>query len=73
MKKLKDAWKEYRATKKIAHTLRLTFQEEIFARKAIDCKVTTEQLTKMMICEEGQDRRAGIPDRYVEGIPNSQS
>ena len=52
LKKLKGAWKEYRATKKLAHALRITFQEEIIARKSIDRKVTTEQLTKMMIREE---------------------
>ena len=52
LKILKGAWKQYRATKKIALALRLTFQEEIIARKAIDSKITTEQLTKMMIREE---------------------
>ena len=62
LKKLKGSWKEYRAAKKIAHALRLTFQEEIIARKAINRKVTTEQLTKMMIREErarqeGRDSR----------------
>ena len=62
LKKLKGAWKEYRAAKKIAHALRLTFQEEIIARNAIDRKVTPEQLTKMMIRkerarQEGRDSR----------------
>ena len=52
LKKLKDAWKEYSAAKKIAHVLRKTCQEEIIVRKAIDRKVTIEQLTKMMIREE---------------------
>ena len=47
--KLKCAWKEYRAAKKIANALRLTYQEELMSKKAADRKVTTEQLTKMMI------------------------
>ena len=42
LSKLKCAWNEYRAAKKIAHALRLTCQEEIISRKAIDRKVTTE-------------------------------
>ena len=52
LKKLKGAWKKYWAAKKIAYALRLTFQKEIIARKSIDRKVTTEQLTKIMIREE---------------------
>ena len=66
MKKLKGAWKEYRAAKKIAHALRLTFQEEIIARKAINRKVTTEQLTKIMIREE-RARQEGRDSRHIRG------
>ena len=36
LENLKGAWKEYRATKKIASALRKTFQEELIARKAVD-------------------------------------
>ena len=42
LKKFKGAWKKYRAARKIAHALRLIFQEVIIARKAIDHKVTTK-------------------------------
>ena len=45
LSKLKCAWKEYRAAKKIAQALRLTYQEEIMSRKAIDRKITTIYLT----------------------------
>ena len=38
--KLKGAWKEYRAAKKIASALRKNFQEEHIPRKAVDQKVT---------------------------------
>ena len=40
LQRLKDAWKEYRAAKKVAHTLREAFLEELIAKKAIDRKVT---------------------------------
>ena len=66
--KLKCAWKEYRAAKKIANALRLTYQEDLMSKKAADRKVTTEQLTKMMIREEGLDRRVGIQNRSEEEI-----
>ena len=50
--KLKSAWKEYRAAKKIAGALRKIFQEELIAQKAIDQQVPPELLQKMMIREE---------------------
>ena len=49
LKKLKGAWKEYRAAKKIASDPRKTFQEELMAQKAIDCQVPPELLQKRMI------------------------
>ena len=62
LKKLKGAWKESRAAKKIANTLRKAFQEELIAKKAIDLKNTPDQLQKMTIREEraikeGKDSR----------------
>ena len=42
LQRLKDAWKEYRAVKKAAHTLQEAFLEELIAKKAIDCKVTDD-------------------------------
>ena len=64
--KLKCAWKEYRAAKKIANALRLTYQEELMSRKRADRKVTTEQLTKMMICEE-RSRQEGHDSKQIRG------
>ena len=64
--KLKCAWKEYWAAKKIANALRLTYQEELMSRKAADRKVTTEQLTKIMIREE-QSRQEGRDSKQIRG------
>ena len=64
--KLKCAWKEYRAAKKNAYALRVTFQEEIIAKKAIDRKVTPEQMTKMMIREE-RARQEGRDSKQIRG------
>ena len=66
LSKLKGAWKEYRAAKKIANALRLTYQEELMSKNAADQKVTTEQLTKMMIREE-RSRQEGRDSKQIRG------
>ena len=62
--KLKEAWKEYRAAKMVASELRKIFQEELMARKAINCKVKPENLQKMMIQDE-QAREEGRESRQL--------
>ena len=43
LQRLKGAWKEYKAARKIAHTLREAFLEELRSKKAIDQTVTDKK------------------------------
>ena len=49
LKKLKGAWKECCATKKIASDLKKTFLEELIARKAFDQHMPLELLQTMIV------------------------
>ena len=66
---LKLAWKEYRAAKKEAWTLRKSFVEDKIARKAHNSNVTTETMKKMMVGEQRsiQERK---DSRQIRGRNN---
>ena len=69
---LKLAWKEYRAAKKEAWTLRKSFVEDKIARKAHDSNVTTETIMKMMVREQRSIQEGMIQDKSEAGTTNNQ-
>ena len=68
--KLKIAWKEYRAAKKNAWSLRKTFLEDKITRKAHNKNVTTENMVKILKSEQ-RSIQEGVESRHIRGMNNN--